>query len=97
MAAAAEMEKPVAVRRAEELVEREMAGRDASHDAAHALRVRDLALSLAAEEGLSAPDRLLTVTHRLPPLLFAPSFAARAQRSPLFLRFSIRFADAHAV
>ncbi|XP_066338214.1 uncharacterized protein [Miscanthus floridulus] len=50
-----------AVRRAEELVEREMGGRDASHDAAHALRVRDLALSLSAEEGLSAPDRLLTV------------------------------------
>ncbi|CAN6318069.1 unnamed protein product [Urochloa humidicola] len=38
-----------------------MGGRDASHDAAHALRVRDLALSLAAEEGLSAPGRLLTV------------------------------------
>lgn len=54
-------EKPAAVRRAEELVEREMGGRDASHDAAHALRVRDLALSLAAEEGLAAPDRLLTV------------------------------------
>ncbi|XP_066379048.1 uncharacterized protein [Miscanthus floridulus] len=54
-------EKPVAVRRAEELVEREMGGRDASHDAAHALRVRDLALSLSAVEGLSAPDRLLTV------------------------------------
>ncbi|CAL4933989.1 unnamed protein product [Urochloa decumbens] len=61
MAAAAAAEKPVAVRRAEELVEREMGGRDASHDAAHALRVRDLALSLAAEEGLSAPGRLLTV------------------------------------
>jgi len=59
MAAAAE--RPMAVRRAEELVGREMAGRDASHDAAHALRVRDLALSLAAEEGLSAPARLLTV------------------------------------
>ncbi|EER94051.1 hypothetical protein BDA96_01G227900 [Sorghum bicolor] len=54
-------EKPAAVRQAEELVEREMGGRDASHDAAHALRVRDLALSLAAEEGLSAPSRLLTV------------------------------------
>ncbi|WVZ59377.1 hypothetical protein U9M48_009526 [Paspalum notatum var. saurae] len=61
MAAAAAAEKPEAVRRAEELVAREMAGRDASHDAAHALRVRDLALSLAAEEGLSAPGRLLTV------------------------------------
>ncbi|PAN46774.1 hypothetical protein PAHAL_9G213700 [Panicum hallii] len=60
-AAAAAAEKPVAVRRAEELVEREMAGRDASHDAAHALRVRDLALSLGAEEGLTAPARLLTV------------------------------------
>lgn len=59
--AAAAAEKPAAVRRAEELVEREMGGRDASHDAAHALRVRDLALSLAAEEGLSAPGRLLTV------------------------------------
>ncbi|KAL6883306.1 hypothetical protein ACP4OV_010720 [Aristida adscensionis] len=60
-AAAAAAEKPAAVRRAEELVEREMSGRDASHDAAHALRVRDLALSLAAEEGLSDPGRLLTV------------------------------------
>ncbi|CAN6323687.1 unnamed protein product [Urochloa humidicola] len=38
-----------------------MGGRDASHDAAHALRVRDLALSLAVEEGLSSPGRLLTV------------------------------------
>uniref|UniRef100_A0A0E0EZ49 HD domain-containing protein n=2 Tax=Oryza meridionalis TaxID=40149 RepID=A0A0E0EZ49_9ORYZ len=57
MAAAA-----AAVRAAEELAEREMAGRDASHDAAHALRVRDLALSLAAELGLSSsPDRLLIV------------------------------------
>jgi uncharacterized protein len=54
-----------AVRAAEELAEREMAGRDASHDAAHALRVRDLALSLAAELGLSSsPDRLLIVTRR---------------------------------
>ncbi|XBJ16595.1 hypothetical protein VPH35_008188 [Triticum aestivum] len=50
-----------AVRCAEELVEREMSGRDASHDAAHALRVRDLALSLAAEQGVSSPDRLLIV------------------------------------
>ncbi|XP_047072290.1 uncharacterized protein YpgQ-like [Lolium rigidum] len=59
MAAAAA--NPAAVRRAEEVVEREMSGRDASHDAAHALRVRDLALSLAAEQGLSSPDRLLIV------------------------------------
>lgn len=40
------------VRSAEKLVEKAMAGRDASHDAAHAFRVRDLALSLASEEGL---------------------------------------------
>ncbi|KAL0917852.1 hypothetical protein M5K25_012952 [Dendrobium thyrsiflorum] len=37
---------------AEKLVDSTMAGRDASHDAAHAFRVRDLALSLAMEEGL---------------------------------------------
>ncbi|OEL18860.1 hypothetical protein BAE44_0020116 [Dichanthelium oligosanthes] len=73
MAAAA---KPVAVRRAEELVEREMGGRDASHDAAHALRVRDLALSLAAEEGLSAPARLLTV----PSLSFRGTSRSSARR-----------------
>ncbi|KAK8934033.1 hypothetical protein KSP39_PZI015712 [Platanthera zijinensis] len=37
---------------AEKLVVSTMAGRDASHDAAHAFRVRDLALSRAREEGL---------------------------------------------
>ncbi|KAJ4774345.1 Metal-dependent phosphohydrolase [Rhynchospora pubera] len=49
-----EMEKGKSkvVRSAEKLVETAMAGRDASHDAAHAFRVRDLALSLASEEGL---------------------------------------------
>lgn len=40
------------VKNAEKLVEETMRGRDASHDAAHAYRVRDLALSLAKEEGL---------------------------------------------
>ncbi|PKA55035.1 hypothetical protein AXF42_Ash003672 [Apostasia shenzhenica] len=38
---------------AEKLVESTMAGRDASHDPPHAFRVRDLALSLANEEGLN--------------------------------------------
>ncbi|KAJ3690174.1 hypothetical protein LUZ61_019338 [Rhynchospora tenuis] len=47
-------EKSKVVRSAEKLVETAMAGRDASHDAAHAFRVRDLALSLASEEGLGA-------------------------------------------
>lgn len=50
--AAAETEERcrAVVRKAEELVASAMAGRDASHDAAHAFRVRDLALSLAREE-----------------------------------------------
>ncbi|KAJ8759315.1 hypothetical protein K2173_006835 [Erythroxylum novogranatense] len=47
------------VKKAEKLVERSMSGNDASHDAAHVWRVRDLALSLAAEEGLSSsPDSM---------------------------------------
>lgn len=79
-------EKPAAVRRAEELVEREMGGRDASHDAAHALRVRDLALSLAAEEGLAAPDRLLTVTtHWLASSSFHLIVQSRRGKFPGFL------------
>ncbi|XP_004231496.2 uncharacterized protein [Solanum lycopersicum] len=50
------------IRKAEELVEKEMSGNDASHDAAHAFRVRDLALSLAHEETLStSPDSILIV------------------------------------
>lgn len=46
-------EKPEIVRKAEILVAEAMCGRDASHDAAHAFRVRDVALSLAKEEALS--------------------------------------------
>ncbi|KAI3516897.1 hypothetical protein L1887_16035 [Cichorium endivia] len=48
------MAKSETVRNAERLVEAMMKGNDASHDAAHAFRVRDLALSLAHEEGLSS-------------------------------------------
>lgn len=48
------MAKSETVRNAERLVEVMMKGNDASHDAAHAFRVRDLALSLAHEEGLSS-------------------------------------------
>ncbi|KAM7271843.1 hypothetical protein ACFE04_031057 [Oxalis oulophora] len=44
----------VVMKKAEELVERVMKDNDASHDAAHVWRVRDLALSLAREEGLSS-------------------------------------------
>ncbi|KAH7663113.1 HD-domain/PDEase-like protein [Dioscorea alata] len=47
--------------KAEKLVETTMAGRDASHDAAHAFRVRDLALSLAFQEGLHDPHSLEVV------------------------------------
>lgn len=50
------------VRRAEKLVQESMKGNDASHDAAHVYRVRDLALAIAAEEGLSSsPDSMLIV------------------------------------
>lgn len=49
--------------KAEELVETTMAGRDASHDAAHAFRVRDLALSLAFQEGLHDPHSLEVVSY----------------------------------
>ncbi|KZV15372.1 hypothetical protein F511_20357 [Dorcoceras hygrometricum] len=56
------MEKLEIIIKAEELVKSAMKGNDASHDAAHAFRVRDLALSLAGEEGLSSsPDSLLTI------------------------------------
>ncbi|KMZ70601.1 HD domain containing protein, expressed [Zostera marina] len=44
------------VRKAEQLVESTMAGRDGSHDVSHAFRVRDMALSLASEEGLADPS-----------------------------------------
>ncbi|XP_022153187.1 uncharacterized protein LOC111020741 [Momordica charantia] len=42
------------VKKAEDLVEMAMGGNDASHDPSHVWRVRDLALSLAEEEGLSS-------------------------------------------
>ncbi|EEF38623.1 uncharacterized protein YpgQ [Ricinus communis] len=47
------------VKRAEKLVKKTMKGNDASHDTWHVWRVRDLALSLAREEGLSSnPDSM---------------------------------------
>ncbi|KAF3649471.1 putative cytochrome 86B1-like [Capsicum annuum] len=50
------------ISKAEELVERRMRGNDASHDAAHAFRVRDLALSLAHQQGLSSsPHSMLII------------------------------------
>ncbi|KAJ0674643.1 hypothetical protein HanLR1_Chr12g0442191 [Helianthus annuus] len=56
------MAKSETVRNAERLVEVMMKGNDASHDAAHAFRVRDLALSLAhEEEALSSPISLQIV------------------------------------
>ncbi|XP_038906375.1 uncharacterized protein YpgQ [Benincasa hispida] len=48
------MAKRETVKKAEELVEMAMGGNDASHDPSHVWRVRDLALSLAEEEGLSS-------------------------------------------
>ncbi|KAI3468673.1 hypothetical protein Pfo_025336 [Paulownia fortunei] len=56
------MGKSEIIVKAEKLVDSAMKGNDASHDAAHAFRVRDLALSLAREEGLStSPDSILIV------------------------------------
>ncbi|KAI8538543.1 hypothetical protein RHMOL_Rhmol09G0111800 [Rhododendron molle] len=53
------MAKSSTVSSAKKLVESAMKGNDASHDAAHVFRVRDLALSLAREEGLSSsPDSM---------------------------------------
>lgn len=53
------MAKSSTVSRAEKLVQSAMKGNDASHDAAHVFRVRDLALSLAREESLSSsPDSM---------------------------------------
>ncbi|XP_074307682.1 uncharacterized protein LOC141642708 isoform X1 [Silene latifolia] len=49
------------VKRAEELVEKVMKDNDASHDAWHVFRVRDMALSLAAEEGLSSSPHSLQI------------------------------------
>lgn len=49
------------VKNAEKLVELAMKGNDASHDAAHAFRVRDLALSLAHEEGLSSSPEAMEI------------------------------------
>ncbi|KAI7756728.1 hypothetical protein M8C21_009381 [Ambrosia artemisiifolia] len=56
------MAKSETVRNAERLVQVMMKGNDASHDAAHAFRVRDLALSLAHEElGLSSSPMSLEI------------------------------------
>lgn len=55
------MEKKDTIRKAEALVEKAMKGNDASHDAAHVWRVRDLALSLATEEGLSTDPHSMEI------------------------------------
>jgi len=52
-------ENAAIVAAAEELVQQVMGAWDSSHDPFHALRVRDLALSLAAQEGLQPPSLLI--------------------------------------
>ncbi|OVA12090.1 HD/PDEase domain [Macleaya cordata] len=54
-------ERESIIRKAEKLVISSMKGNDASHDAAHAFRVRDLALSLAHEEGLSSSPESMEI------------------------------------
>lgn len=58
------MTKEEVVAAAEALVENVMGSWDGSHDPFHAYRVRNLALSLASEEGLH-PDSLHVVSARL--------------------------------
>jgi uncharacterized protein len=55
------MARKETVKNAEKLVESSMKGNDASHDAAHVWRVRDVALSLAREEGLSSNPQSLEI------------------------------------
>lgn len=69
------MAREETVRNAEKLVERFMKGNDASHDATHVWRVRDLALTLAREEGLfSNPDSMEIVNPFFSILLSSSSF-----------------------
>ena len=58
-----EMAKKETVKNAEKLVEMGMKGNDASHDEAHVWRVRDLALSLAREEGLASNPESMEIVN----------------------------------
>lgn len=53
------------VTKAETLMEEHMRGNDSSHDAWHAFRVRDLALSLAREEGLASDPVSMEIVRML--------------------------------
>ncbi|KAL8157809.1 uncharacterized protein LOC141679237 [Apium graveolens] len=55
------MDRRETIKKAEKLMEMSMKGNDASHDAAHVYRVRDLALSLALEEGLSSSPHSMEI------------------------------------
>ena len=57
------MAKKETVKNAEKLVEMGMKGNDASHDEAHVWRVRDLALSLAREEGLASNPESMEIVN----------------------------------
>ncbi|CAI8591116.1 unnamed protein product [Vicia faba] len=71
-----EMERKERVRKAEALVEKAMKGNDASHDAVHVWRVRDLALSLASEEGLSSDPHSIEIL-QLAPVFFTFSLGMK--------------------
>ncbi|KAK4348221.1 hypothetical protein RND71_034560 [Anisodus tanguticus] len=55
------MGKKEIIRKVEELVEKAMRGNNALHDAAHAFRVRDLAISLAYEQDLSSSPHYMLI------------------------------------
>ncbi|CAI8594309.1 unnamed protein product [Vicia faba] len=71
-----EMERKERVRKAEALVEKAMKGNDASHDAVHVWRARDLALSLASEEGLSSDPHSMEIL-QLAPVFFTFSLGTK--------------------
>lgn len=60
------MAKRETVKKAEQLVEIAMGCNDASHDPSHVSRVRDLALSLAQEEGLSSTTDSMEIVCSVP-------------------------------
>ncbi|CAL5430263.1 unnamed protein product [Camellia sinensis] len=63
------MGKSETVKKAEKLMISAMKANDASHDASHVFRVRDLALSVALEEGLSSSPDSMEIAVELAALL----------------------------
>ncbi|KAH9618703.1 hypothetical protein KSS87_006400 [Heliosperma pusillum] len=91
------------IKRAEELVKKLMKDHDASHDASHVLRVRDMALSLAAEEGLSSSPHSLQIVelaallHDIGDYKYASHFKSLACRDPSEEKLIERFLEEEGI